>query len=63
MFYSSPGFNNDISSWDVSAVTTMQSMFKEASQFGQKLCELNIGEDTSVGGMFADSKCTVADCV
>ena len=36
-------FNEDISRWDVSSITTMQSMFAGASEFNQDLS----GWDTS----------------
>jgi len=38
MFHGAVTFNDDVSSWDVSSVTAMQSMFFEAEAFGQTLC-------------------------
>ena len=38
MFVSATSFNGDISKWDVSRVTDMDTMFKDAAAFEQKLC-------------------------
>jgi len=39
-------------------------MFDNAQEFGQKLCEWNfVGVDAQITDMFADSNCTVAECV
>ena len=38
MFYSATSFNQDISAWNVSAVTYMRSMFYDASSFDKILC-------------------------
>ena len=38
MFQTASVFNGDISKWDVSSVTNMNSMFYEASEFKQNLC-------------------------
>ena len=63
MFQKALVFNNNISSWDVSSVLSMESMFDGAEQFEQKICDWNIDEFTTVRGMFLNSKCTVAECV
>ena len=62
MFNQATVFNNDISSWDVSAVMTMESMFNAAEQFEQKMCEWNL-EGKNVQNMFTNSECTVDECV
>ena len=38
MFKDNPSFNQDISAWNVGAVTDMSQMFEEASSFNQQLC-------------------------
>ena len=62
MFNAALAFNNDISSWDVSAVDTMESMFDDAEQFEQKMCEWNL-EGKNVQDMFTNSQCTEVECV
>ena len=62
MFKFAPVFNIDISIWDVSAVITMESMFDEAEQFEQQLCEWNL-EGVNVLNMFRNSQCTEVECV
>ena len=62
MFNQATVFNNDISSWDVSAVITMESMFDEAEQFEQQMCEWNL-EGVNVENMFRNSQCTQVECV
>ena len=62
MFNEASIFNKDISSWDVSLVISMHSMFRDAAEFRQEMCEWNL-EDINVGEMFTNSKCTIAFCV
>ena len=39
MFYEASAFNGDLSLWDVSNVTTMRAMFREASAFDKATVE------------------------
>ena len=45
-------FNEDISSWDTSAVTTMQSMFRQARSFNQDIGQWDTSAVTTMSGMF-----------
>ena len=47
-----PNFNQDISSWDVSNVTTMQSMFYNASSFNQDIGMWDVSNVTNMQSMF-----------
>ena len=49
------GSNQDISSWDVSNVTTMRFMFMNATAFNQPLNNWNVGNVTSMVSMFKNS--------
>lgn len=67
-FENQGSFNADISSWDVSSVTTMEMMFKGALEFTQELSVWSIGSATSTTDMFlgatafqATYACTSAD--
>ncbi|MFV0553609.1 MAG: BspA family leucine-rich repeat surface protein [Mangrovibacterium sp.] len=53
MFDLAYAFNQDVSSWDVSAVTTMQEMFAQATAFNNGGTALNWGSNTNkVGTMY-----------
>ena len=45
-------FNEDISSWDVSQVTTMESMFKNNIKFNQDISKWKVKNVTSMHSMF-----------
>ena len=48
-------FNQDISSWDVSNVTTMEYMFAEADLFNQDISIWDVSNVISLCGMFANA--------
>ena len=47
-------FNQDLSMWDVSAVTDMGGMFSDASAFNQGLSTWDVSAVTGMGDMFSD---------
>lgn len=49
-------FNDDISDWDVSHVTTMDSMFSFAEKFNQDISRWDVRSVTSMAHMFSFSK-------
>ena len=48
-------FNDDISAWDVSSVTSFRVMFAGASSFNQKLNSWDVSSSTNFEGMFAEA--------
>ena len=49
-------FNEDISNWNVSNVTTMEGMFSGSKAFNQPIGEWNVSNCTNMEGMFQGSK-------
>jgi surface protein len=47
MFRSAAIFNQDISSWNTTNVTNMESMFRSANQFNQNISSWNVINVTS----------------
>ena len=45
-------FNGDVSSWDVSSVTNMESMFRDASSFNQNIGDWDVSNVTNMDYMF-----------
>jgi surface protein len=52
LFYNQSSFNANISGWDVSNVTTMESMFEEAYAFNQPIGNWDVSEVTAMDYMF-----------
>eukprot|EP00978_Attheya_sp_CCMP212_P004840 scaffold10634_cov83-Attheya_sp.AAC.3 len=52
MFNGASAFNQDLSAWDVSNVTTMQEMFQGASVFNQDLSAWDASSVTTMKYMF-----------
>ncbi|CAJ1957634.1 unnamed protein product [Cylindrotheca closterium] len=52
----SSSFNYDISSWDVSSVTNMQSMFADTPSFNQDISSWNVSSVTNMREMFRGAK-------
>ena len=61
MFKSASSFNQDLSKWDVSAVSNMGAMFSGASAFNRELCGLEwVVSAAQKTGMFKDSPGSIA---
>lgn len=54
-------FNADISKWDVSQVTNMAHMFRNAESFNANIGTWNVGNVSNMGYMFWDAKSFNAD--
>jgi surface protein len=59
MFYNAHAFNQDISSWNVSKVSTMSYMFYNAHAFNQDIDSWDISSLTNAAGMFKGTSMTV----
>ena len=49
-------FNGDLSKWDVSNVTNMDSMFHDAESFNGDLSKWNVSNVTNMNDMFRDAE-------
>ena len=49
-------FNGDISSWDVSNVTSMESMFSKCKNFNKNISKWDVSNVTNMFEMFEESK-------
>jgi surface protein len=52
MFNSTPNFNKNLNSWDVSQVTDMSAMFSSAASFNQNLSGWDVGLVENMSDMF-----------
>ena len=55
MFQANTAFNQDISGWDTSLVTTMRSMFQGATVFDQDVSGWNVGSLSTMQNMFTSA--------
>ena len=53
MFYGCKAFNQDISSWDVSNVTNMNTMFTWCQDFNQDISNWDVSNVKNMNSIFA----------
>ena len=56
MFVRTKVFNQPLNDWDVSNVTSMRLMFRDAKAFNQALNNWNVGNVTNMANMFHNAK-------
>ena len=61
MFYENEGFNEDISAWGTSGVTSMNVMFYGASAFNQDL-DWCVDDGVSLNSAFSGTPCESTSC-
>ena len=52
-FFRDDSFNEDISTWDVSSVTNMSGMFRDAESFNQDIGDWDVSSVTNMSSMFS----------
>mmetsp|Transcript_38669 Transcript_38669/g.89845 ORF Transcript_38669/g.89845 Transcript_38669/m.89845 type:complete len:284 (+) Transcript_38669:510-1361(+) len=55
LFESATKFNQDLSEWDVSKVTSLAQMFNEGTDFNKNISEWDVSRVTEMGKMFGDA--------
>lgn len=63
MFQNCPVFNQDISGWDVSSITSFRGMFKNATAFNQNISGWDVSAATNMDEMFSGASTFNQDIV